>query len=72
MLNKSCMQNTVDLIDPVNLSPFILLSTRLKGSTVNMNIMGWVYNKVADLVGSSGHTTLGASLMIGKCYTLLL
>lgn len=50
----------------MNLSPHTLLCTRLKGSTVNMNIMGWVYSKVADLVGSPGHIALGASLMIGK------
>lgn len=36
---------------------------------MNMNIMGWVYNKVADGVGSPGHTALGTSLMIGKYYT---
>lgn len=40
--------------------------SRLKGSTVNMNIMGWVYSKIADLVGSPGHTALGASLMLGE------
>lgn len=51
---------------------FTLLSTRLKGSTVNMNIMGWVYSKVSDLAGSPGHTALGASLMIGKYHTILL
>lgn len=37
-----------------------------------MNIMGWVYSKVAALVGSPGHTALGGSLMIGKYYKLLL
>ena len=51
------------------LSPFILC---LKGSTVNMNIMGWVYSKVVNLVGSPGHTALGASLMIGKVVGLKL
>uniref|UniRef100_A0AAZ3R235 Lysosomal dipeptide transporter MFSD1 n=1 Tax=Oncorhynchus tshawytscha TaxID=74940 RepID=A0AAZ3R235_ONCTS len=40
-----------------------LIMARL-GSTVNMNIMGSVYNRVADLVGLTGHTTLGVSLMI--------
>lgn len=44
----------------------------LQGSTVNMNIMGWVYSKVAQLVGSPGHTALGVSLMLGECYTLVL
>ncbi len=47
-------------------NPFTLLFSDLKGSTVNMNIMGSVYNKVADMVGSTGHTALGGSLMIGK------
>lgn len=47
-------------------SPFMFLSTRLKGSTVNMNIMGWVYSRAAALVGAPGHTALGASLMIGN------
>ena len=50
---------------------FLLLCPLLKGSTVNMNIMGWVYSKVADAVGSPGYTALGTSLMIGK-RTLLL
>lgn len=36
-----------------------------KGSTVNMNIMGWVYGRMEQLVGSPGHTTLGAALMLG-------
>lgn len=33
---------------------------------VNMNIMGSVYSRVADLVGSPGYFTLGISLMIGE------
>lgn len=33
---------------------------------MNMNIMGWVYGKMADAIGSPGHIALGASLMIGK------
>lgn len=52
-------------------SPLTLLSPCLKGSTVNMNIMGSVYSSVATLVGSSGYLTLGASLMIGKYYPLV-
>lgn len=54
------------------LSAFAVLSPRLKGSTVNMNIMGWVYSRVAGLVGYHGHTALGLSLMIGKYETRLL
>ena len=36
-----------------------------QGSTVNMNLMGWLYSKVAASLGSAGHTTLGVTLMIG-------
>uniref|UniRef100_A0A8D3CQE1 Lysosomal dipeptide transporter MFSD1 n=1 Tax=Scophthalmus maximus TaxID=52904 RepID=A0A8D3CQE1_SCOMX len=50
----------------LNLVFGLQLSMARLGSTVNMNIMGWVYSKVADLVGSPGHTTLGASLMIAS------
>uniref|UniRef100_A0A8C7UKW8 Lysosomal dipeptide transporter MFSD1 n=1 Tax=Oncorhynchus mykiss TaxID=8022 RepID=A0A8C7UKW8_ONCMY len=50
----------------LNLVFGLQLSMARLGSTVNMNIMGWVYNRVADLVGSTGHTTLGVSLMIGE------
>lgn len=52
-----------------NLSEFSPLSSHLKGSTVNMNIMGWVYSEVSNYV-STGYTTLGISLMIGKYQTL--
>ncbi|XP_054901508.1 major facilitator superfamily domain-containing protein 1 isoform X2 [Poeciliopsis prolifica] len=53
----------------LNLVFGLQLSMARLGSTVNMNIMGWVYSKVAGAVGSSGHTTLGISLMIaaGTC-----
>uniref|UniRef100_A0A8C4E1Q8 Lysosomal dipeptide transporter MFSD1 n=1 Tax=Dicentrarchus labrax TaxID=13489 RepID=A0A8C4E1Q8_DICLA len=50
----------------LNLVFGLQLSMARVGSTVNMNIMGWVYSKVVDLVGSPGHTALGASLLIGK------
>uniref|UniRef100_A0A8C7K2Z3 Lysosomal dipeptide transporter MFSD1 n=1 Tax=Oncorhynchus kisutch TaxID=8019 RepID=A0A8C7K2Z3_ONCKI len=54
----------------LNLVFGLQLSMARLGSTVNMNIMGWVYNRVADLVGSTGHTTLGVSLMIGEgCFS---
>ena len=42
-----------------------LYSAVVQGSTVNMNIMGWVYSRVADLIGSKGPSTLGTALMIG-------
>ncbi|XP_078102154.1 lysosomal dipeptide transporter MFSD1 isoform X3 [Sander vitreus] len=48
----------------LNLVFGLQLSMARLGSTVNMNIMGWVYSKVSDLAGSPGHTALGASLMI--------
>nr|XP_019944196.1 PREDICTED: major facilitator superfamily domain-containing protein 1 isoform X1 [Paralichthys olivaceus] len=48
----------------LNLVFGLQLSMARLGSTVNMNIMGWVYSKVADLVGSPGYTALGVSLMI--------
>uniref|UniRef100_A0AAQ4QWZ8 Lysosomal dipeptide transporter MFSD1 n=1 Tax=Gasterosteus aculeatus aculeatus TaxID=481459 RepID=A0AAQ4QWZ8_GASAC len=48
----------------LNLVFGLQLSMARLGSTVNMNIMGWVYSKIADLVGSPGHTALGASLML--------
>uniref|UniRef100_A0A3Q3BN16 Lysosomal dipeptide transporter MFSD1 n=1 Tax=Kryptolebias marmoratus TaxID=37003 RepID=A0A3Q3BN16_KRYMA len=48
----------------LNLVFGLQLSMARLGSTVNMNIMGWVYNQVALAVGSSGHTALGGSLMI--------
>ncbi|KAM8852933.1 lysosomal dipeptide transporter MFSD1 isoform 1-T1 [Synchiropus picturatus] len=48
----------------LNLVFGLQLSMARLGSTVNMNIMGWVYGQVATAVGSTGHTTLGISLMI--------
>ncbi|XP_054495328.2 lysosomal dipeptide transporter MFSD1 isoform X10 [Agelaius phoeniceus] len=36
-----------------------------QGSTVNMNIMGWIYSRVQDLLGSAGPSTLGLALLIG-------
>ncbi|XP_056297624.1 major facilitator superfamily domain-containing protein 1 [Pseudoliparis swirei] len=50
----------------LNLVFGLQLSMARLGSTVNMNIMGWVYTKVTDLVGSPGHTALGVSLMIAS------
>lgn len=48
----------------LNLVFGLQLSMARLGSTVNMNIMGWVYTRVVAIVGSPGYTTLGASLMI--------
>lgn len=48
----------------LNLVFGLQLSMARVGSTVNMNIMGWVYDQMHSLVGSTGHTTLGAALMI--------
>ncbi|EPY77024.1 major facilitator superfamily domain-containing protein 1 [Camelus ferus] len=41
------------------------------GSTVNMNLMGWLYSKVEASLGSAGHTTLGVTLMIGGITCIL-
>uniref|UniRef100_A0A8D0B1D8 Lysosomal dipeptide transporter MFSD1 n=1 Tax=Salvator merianae TaxID=96440 RepID=A0A8D0B1D8_SALMN len=49
----------------LNLVFGLQLSMARIGSTVNMNIMGWVYSKTQELLGSSGHTTLGVALLIG-------
>ncbi|XP_061638264.1 major facilitator superfamily domain-containing protein 1 isoform X2 [Phyllopteryx taeniolatus] len=48
----------------LNLVFGLQLSMARLGSTVNMNIMGWVYSKVSLLVSAPGHITLGCSLMI--------
>ncbi|XP_064441864.1 major facilitator superfamily domain-containing protein 1 isoform X6 [Mirounga angustirostris] len=42
-----------------------------QGSTVNMNLMGWLYSKVEASLGSAGHTTLGVTLMIGGITCIL-
>ncbi|XP_076139062.1 lysosomal dipeptide transporter MFSD1 [Alosa pseudoharengus] len=49
----------------LNLVFGLQLSMARLGSTVNMNIMGWVYDRIKDLMGSAGPTTLGIALMIG-------
>ncbi|XP_067401783.1 lysosomal dipeptide transporter MFSD1 isoform X1 [Emydura macquarii macquarii] len=49
----------------LNLVFGLQLSMARIGSTVNMNIMGWVYSRAQDLLGSTGHSTLGLTLMIG-------
>nr|KAF6478110.1 major facilitator superfamily domain containing 1 [Molossus molossus] len=41
------------------------------GSTVNMNLMGWLYSKVEASLGSAGHTTLGITLLIGGITCIL-
>ncbi|XP_012693884.2 major facilitator superfamily domain-containing protein 1 [Clupea harengus] len=55
----------------LNLVFGLQLSMARLGSTVNMNIMGWVYDSIKDLVGSAGPTTLGIALMIGASTCLL-
>ncbi|XP_062409222.1 major facilitator superfamily domain-containing protein 1 [Sardina pilchardus] len=49
----------------LNLVFGLQLSMARLGSTVNMNIMGWVYDRIKDLMGSAGPSTLGIALMIG-------
>lgn len=53
----------------LNLVFGLQLSMARLGSTVNMNIMGWVYHKVGEVV-AAGHTTLGVSLMIAAATCL--
>ncbi|XP_048460134.1 major facilitator superfamily domain-containing protein 1 isoform X4 [Rhincodon typus] len=48
----------------LNLVFGLQLSMARLGSTVNMNIMGWIYGRAVKMVGSAGHSTLGISLMI--------
>ncbi|MGH0143759.1 UNVERIFIED_CONTAM: hypothetical protein FKN15_001464 [Acipenser sinensis] len=54
----------------LNLVFGLQLSMARLGSTVNMNIMGWIYSSVKGLVGSPGHTTLGITLLIGEVIKL--
>ncbi|KAL6081180.1 hypothetical protein STEG23_012152 [Scotinomys teguina] len=49
----------------LNLVFGLQLSMARIGSTVNMNLMGWLYPKIEASVGSAGHMTLGVTLMIG-------
>ncbi|XP_074887403.1 lysosomal dipeptide transporter MFSD1 isoform X5 [Buteo buteo] len=49
----------------LNLVFGLQLSMARIGSTVNMNIMGWIYSRVQDLLGYTGPSTLGLTLMIG-------
>ncbi|KAM9696054.1 lysosomal dipeptide transporter MFSD1 isoform 3-T3 [Dama dama] len=55
----------------LNLVFGLQLSMARIGSTVNMNLMGWLYSKVAASLGSAGHTTLGVTLMIGGITCIL-
>ncbi|XP_062843590.1 major facilitator superfamily domain-containing protein 1 isoform X1 [Trichomycterus rosablanca] len=48
----------------LNLVFGLQLSMARVGSTVNMNVMGSVYDRMKALLGQSGHFTLGAALMI--------
>uniref|UniRef100_G3WZ83 Lysosomal dipeptide transporter MFSD1 n=1 Tax=Sarcophilus harrisii TaxID=9305 RepID=G3WZ83_SARHA len=49
----------------LNLVFGLQLSMARIGSTVNLNVMGWLYSRIEALFGFSGHTTLGVTLMIG-------
>ncbi|KAM8817487.1 lysosomal dipeptide transporter MFSD1 [Rhynchonycteris naso] len=55
----------------LNLVFGLQLSMARIGSTVNMNLMGWLYSKVEALLGSAGHTTLGVTLVIGGIACIL-
>ncbi|KAL1260191.1 hypothetical protein QQF64_008018 [Cirrhinus molitorella] len=54
----------------LNLVFGLQLSMARLGSTVNMNVIGWVYGRIQAMVGSTGHTTLGITLMIAACTCL--
>ncbi|RMC01909.1 hypothetical protein DUI87_21070 [Hirundo rustica rustica] len=49
----------------LNLVFGLQLSMARIGSTVNMNIMGWIYSRVQHLLGCAGPSTLGLALLIG-------
>uniref|UniRef100_A0A4W3JN35 Lysosomal dipeptide transporter MFSD1 n=1 Tax=Callorhinchus milii TaxID=7868 RepID=A0A4W3JN35_CALMI len=49
----------------LNLVFGLQLSMARLGSTVNMNIMGWIFSRISQMVGSESPTALGISLMIG-------
>ncbi|KAM9071471.1 LOW QUALITY PROTEIN: lysosomal dipeptide transporter MFSD1-like [Megaptera novaeangliae] len=55
----------------LNLVFGLQLSMARIGSTVNMNLMGWLYSKVEASVGSAGHTPLAVTLMIGGITCIL-
>uniref|UniRef100_A0A8D1YII1 Lysosomal dipeptide transporter MFSD1 n=1 Tax=Sus scrofa TaxID=9823 RepID=A0A8D1YII1_PIG len=55
----------------LNLVFGLQLSMARIGSTVNMNLMGWLYSKVEASLGSAGHTTLGVTLLIGGITCIL-
>ncbi|XP_068939575.1 lysosomal dipeptide transporter MFSD1 isoform X2 [Petaurus breviceps papuanus] len=49
----------------LNLVFGLQLSMARIGSTVNLNVMGWLYSRIEALFHLPGHTTLGITLMIG-------
>uniref|UniRef100_A0A2K6FCK9 Lysosomal dipeptide transporter MFSD1 n=1 Tax=Propithecus coquereli TaxID=379532 RepID=A0A2K6FCK9_PROCO len=55
----------------LNLVFGLQLSMARIGSTVNMNLMGWLYSKIEASLGSAGPTTLGVTLMIGGITCIL-
>ncbi|KAF7692747.1 hypothetical protein HF521_010357 [Silurus meridionalis] len=55
----------------LNLVFGLQLSMARVGSTVNMNIMSWVYDQMKGLLGRTGHYTLGTALMIAGATCVL-
>ncbi|KAB5535539.1 hypothetical protein PHYPO_G00118850 [Pangasianodon hypophthalmus] len=55
----------------LNLVFGLQLSMARVGSTVNMNIMSWVYDQMTDSLGYTGHFALGAALMIAALTCVL-
>ncbi|TKC35265.1 hypothetical protein EI555_002058, partial [Monodon monoceros] len=78
--NPAALQTQVKRDMQVNTTKFMLLWGTIifscfvcvgQGSTVNMNLMGWLYSKVEASLGSAGHTTLGVTLIIGGITCIL-
>ncbi|XP_005078007.1 major facilitator superfamily domain-containing protein 1 isoform X1 [Mesocricetus auratus] len=55
----------------LNLVFGLQLSMARIGSTVNMNLMGWLYTRIEASLGLPGHMTLGVTLMIGSVTCIL-
>ncbi|XP_005393164.2 PREDICTED: major facilitator superfamily domain-containing protein 1 isoform X2 [Chinchilla lanigera] len=55
----------------LNLVFGLQLSMARIGSTVNMNLMGWLYSKIEASLGSAGPTTLGVTLLLGGMTCIL-
>ncbi|XP_075403085.1 lysosomal dipeptide transporter MFSD1 isoform X2 [Tenrec ecaudatus] len=55
----------------LNLVFGLQLSMARLGSTVNINLMGWLYSTMEAALGSAGYTVLGVTLLIGGVTCIL-